>query len=156
MAKKTLPYKEGDWFAVPLRDSGYGVGLVARMDGEGVVLGYFFGPCYDRLPTKEDISGLSATDAVLVRRFGDPGFLRREWPIIGESDSWSRELWPVPAFGRIALDRSKAWLTEYSDNDLTSPQREIAISVEEATGLPEDGLSGYGAIEIRLTRLLSS
>ena len=40
MARK-LPYSEGDVFAVPLPDGGYGVGVVTRMDGKGSVLGYF-------------------------------------------------------------------------------------------------------------------
>ena len=36
-------YREGDWFAVPLRDGGYAAGLIARANPKGVLLGYFFG-----------------------------------------------------------------------------------------------------------------
>ncbi|MFE2092535.1 hypothetical protein [Streptomyces sp. NPDC059460] len=39
-----LPYAVGDVFAVPRRDHGHALDLVARMDGKGTALGYFFGP----------------------------------------------------------------------------------------------------------------
>ncbi len=32
MAKQK--YEEGDWFAVPLRNGGYALGVVARLDGK--------------------------------------------------------------------------------------------------------------------------
>jgi hypothetical protein len=70
-------YREGDWFAVPLRAGGFAAVIVARaMPGrEGVLLGYFFGPRRDRVPTLDELSALSASDAVLVERFGDLGIL---------------------------------------------------------------------------------
>jgi hypothetical protein len=37
------PCEEGDLFAVPLRDGGYGIGVVARVGRRGVLVGYFFG-----------------------------------------------------------------------------------------------------------------
>ena len=58
MAKEKRRYEEGDWFAVPLQNGGYSLGLVARADGEGGVLGYFFGPRREQLPTKADTQGL--------------------------------------------------------------------------------------------------
>src|SRR5829696_9606591 len=94
----TLPYEEGDWFAVPLRDYGYGVGIVARMDGKGGVLGYFFEPRRIEVPVLDDLDALCAADAFLVRRFGDLSLIRREWPVIGRAPEWDRPLWPIPAF----------------------------------------------------------
>src|SRR5213592_3499242 len=50
MAPRKLPYREGDVFAVPLQDGAYGIGVVARMDREGAVLGYFFDRRYESVP----------------------------------------------------------------------------------------------------------
>ncbi len=155
MPLKKLSYQEGDWFAVPLRNGGYALGLIARLDGEGRVLGYFFGPRREQLPTKEDIADLSATCAILIRLFGDLGLIQGDWPIIYQSNSWYRADWPVPGFARIAVDERWATRVEYSEDDL-SYLRELPISLEEAHSLPEDGLSGSGALEIRLTKLLST
>jgi hypothetical protein len=154
MSRKKLPYKEGDWFAVPLRDSGYALGLVARMDSKGGVIGYFFGPRREQLPTKEDVMGLSPADAVLVCLLGDLGLVQEEWPIIYYSVPWNRDEWPMPAFARVTADRSKAWRVEYSDVDLSVLRVELATS-EEVSDLPKDGSYGSGAVEIRLTKLLS-
>jgi hypothetical protein len=55
MARK-LPDSEGDGFAVPLRDGGYAIGVVARMDRKGSVLGYFFGPRYDEPPKLAEVA----------------------------------------------------------------------------------------------------
>ena len=155
MSPKKFSYTEGDWFAVPLRDSGYALGLVARMDGEGGILGYFFGPGREPLPSIEDIVNLSASQAILIRHCGDTGLIRGTWPIIGRTLTWSRMDWPLPAFARIALDESWALRVEYSEADINVVLREVLVSLEEAHHLPEDGVSGYGALEIRLTKLLT-
>ena len=38
----TVRYREGDWFAVPLRDGGFGVGVIARANPKAALLGYFW------------------------------------------------------------------------------------------------------------------
>lgn len=154
MPRKRLPYQEGDWFAVPLRDGGYALGLVARMDGEGRVFGYFFGPRRDRLPTDEDTAGLTSKQALLICKFGDLGLIRGEWPIIVSTSNWDPNRWPFAQLSRIAVDDSWATLVEYDEASFQR-LREMPVSVEEARQHPEDGLSGYGAIEIRLTKLLA-
>jgi hypothetical protein len=52
-------YNEGDWFAVPLREGGFAIGVIARVmpRKEGVVLGYFFGPRRNAVPTVEEAQG---------------------------------------------------------------------------------------------------
>lgn len=154
MPQHKLSYCEGTWFAVPLRTTGYGTGVVARCDGEGIVLGYFFGPKALCLPSFAEVCQLSPEQAVLIRRFGDLGLLQGEWPIIGHDPQWDRQRWPLPRFGRIALDGQWAVAVQYDEEDIGSIVKEQPISVEEAQTLPDDGLSGYGAIEIRLTKLL--
>src|SRR5690348_1860022 len=99
MARKQLPYKEGDWFAVPLRDGGYALGVAARVDGRGGVVGYFFGPRRRDAPTADDTQGLSAERAVLVAHFGDLGVPKGTWPILPRRADWNRDEWPMPAFG---------------------------------------------------------
>ncbi len=41
---KSLNYSEGDCISIPLREGGYARGVVARMNGSGIIFGYFFGP----------------------------------------------------------------------------------------------------------------
>jgi hypothetical protein len=151
---KRLPYEDGDCFAVPLRNGGYGVGLVARHDGRGGVVGYLFGPRTDEIPTLDDVAGLRARDAVRVVRFGDLGLVRGKWPILGRLDGWLAEDWPLPDFGRRGLDGT--FRVIYSTDHLAGPALEERISDHECNRLPRDALSGAGAVERVLTSLLSS
>jgi hypothetical protein len=152
---KRVPYDEGTWFAVPLRAGGYAVGLVARKSPEGVLLGYFFGPRRDLVPSLSDLETLRPEETVLIRLFGDLGLLEGEWPIIGQSPTWDRRSWPLPQFGRIEEFTGRALRVEYDEENLARTVRETPATREEVEGLPLDGMSGYGALEKRLTRLLS-
>lgn len=151
MARKELPYKEGDWFAVPLRDGGYALGLAARMDGRGSVLGYFFGPRRRQIPTPEDTRGLSAAGAILAQMFGDPGLVNGRWPLLPRTTDWDRDAWPMPVFGSVF--GGGASRREY-DESTFSMRSLVPCTPEEARRLPEDSLDGYIALEIRLNRLL--
>jgi len=154
MARKKLPYKEGDWFAVPLEKHGYAIGLIARGTKGAILLGYFFGPPRRTIPSCEDIIDLKAEDAVLIRMFGDLGLLNGEWPIICASQKWNREEWPMPEFVRIGSISGKASLIKYSEDDLRYEINARPCS-QDLVGLhPKDMIAGYGAIEIVLTNLL--
>jgi hypothetical protein len=156
MPRKRLLYEEGTLFAVPLRDdSGYALGIVARLDKKGGILGYFFGKKYPSIPDLVEVTQLISSSAILIRQFGDLGLLNSSWPIVGRYMDWRQEDWPVPAFSRIAVDQSTAWKTVYSDKDGITLLTEQEVPISLAQMLPEDGLSGYGAIELRLTKLLS-
>jgi hypothetical protein len=156
MPRKKLPYREGDWFAVPLPEGDYVVGLVARMDRKGTILGYFFCPRHEQLPTMKDIVHLSTSDVVLVGLCGDLGILEGRWIIIGRVEPWNRSEWPLPAFALISVDKKRAWRVQYNEDDLTEVVRMRKTRPEEVDHLPEDGLYGAGAIEIRLSQLLPS
>ncbi|WP_425308290.1 Imm26 family immunity protein [Ammonicoccus fulvus] len=65
--------REGDWFAVPLRKGGYAVGLIARANRDGVLLGYFFGPRREAVPSLSDVEELTPDDAIRVGKFGHLG-----------------------------------------------------------------------------------
>lgn len=154
-----VKYEEGQWFAIPLRDYGYALGIIVRGNYETQGgLGYFFGPRYKTVPDESGVENLGPHDAILIARFGDLGIIQGRWPLIKSSRSFIRGEWPVPKFHRVdALDYSKAWLVEYSQDfsGHDQPTRETRCLSSEVKGLPYDSLSGYGAIEIKLTHLLS-
>jgi len=149
-----LPYGEGTWFAVPLRQGGCAVGVVARATAKGkVILCYFFGPRRTDLPTLAEVERLKPADAVRVVRVGDLSLFRGEWPIIGQTASWKRSEWPMPPFVcRDPLSR-KVWRVYYSDTNPGAIDREESEQYESA--LEDDGLFGAGAAELVLTKLLA-
>jgi hypothetical protein len=147
-----INYKEGMWFAVPLRCGGYGIGLVARAK-KACILAYFFGPRRESVPTLDEVSVLKANSAVAVLRVGDLGLLNGEWPVIGETPSFKCSDWPMPIFIRREPVTFKNWLVHFSDTDPNKRIREVAAP-NDRSDLPEDSLSGYGAAEIKLTKLL--
>jgi hypothetical protein len=145
---------EGDCVAVPLRGGGFGVGVVARANRKGVLLGYFFRPARDHVPGLEIVDRLRPTDAILIGRFGHLGIVGGTWPLIGHLTNWIREDWPVPLFVRTEELSGRSYLVHYDDAD---PNR---VTKEEPVGDPsawahEDGLMGAGFAEKLLTRLLS-
>ncbi len=148
-----INYKEGTIFLVPLRSGGFARGVVARFDGKGTVFGYFFGPESNK---HDGIFTLPArADACLVGRFGDLGLLRGIWPISGNLLEWKRENWPVLPLYRHDENAGKAWLSFYSDQNL-SFIREEPTAFSKNPHHPYDRLMGYGAVEIRLTEKLTT
>lgn len=152
-----LPYTEGTWFAVPLRDdSRVGIGVIARMDGCGIVLGYFFGPPRTEIPELAEVEHLTAGEALTIRRFGDLSLVDGSWPIIGASATWSQSDWPAPVFGHYDDLLDKGLRVEYDANDIASAAKQLLVSREEAESLPPEGLLGSGAVEIVLTQMLTA
>lgn len=140
---------------MPLREGGgYGVGVVARHDGRGGVIGYLFSLRSDDVTSLADVAGLQPSDAIRVMRFGDLGLIKGHWPILGKLDGWRPEDWPIPAFGRRE-PTGRAFRVIYVAEDLRGPVREEPISDEECDRLPCDALSGAGAVELVLTQLLA-
>jgi hypothetical protein len=127
-----IKYREGDWFAVPLRNGGFAVGLVARANPKAALLGYFFGPERKGIPSPDDLPGLRAKDAVLVGMFGHLGLTQGSWPTIGRLTNWDRAEWPMPVFLRVEELTGRAFNVFYAD----------------------DGLMGAGYVEKSLTSLL--
>lgn len=142
---------------MPVEDSGYAIGIVARADGRGRVLGYFFGPRYDAVPALSEDDLPTREKAILVAIFGDLGLIEREWPVILRPSVWRPSDWPMPDFGHIdVVDPSKAYRRSYDENTLEGNAPDVPITPEAALRLPRDAQSGSGAIEIKLTRLLAS
>ncbi|MFI6303610.1 immunity 26/phosphotriesterase HocA family protein [Amycolatopsis thailandensis] len=146
MARK-LPYSPGDIFAVPLRDHGYALGVVARANGKGIVLGYFFGPRLESIEEVPKVLAFEVDSAIKICRCGDLGLIREEWPVVGRVESWDPARWTVPDFCRDENIRV------VYDGDSLSMSREERVDPREGRLLPQDGLEGAGYVEIKLTRL---
>jgi hypothetical protein len=147
-------YKEGDWFAVPLRDRGFAVGVVARSNPKGALLGYFFGPRHDKVPSKDVAAGLTPSQAVLVGKFGHLGLEWGTWPILGRHRDWDREAWPIPILIRYEELTGRTFQVFYDPDDPVKLLREQQVDAGVAEQGPTDGLMGAGFVEIRLTSLL--
>lgn len=152
----SVKYAEGDWFAIPLREGGYGVGLLARANRNGVLLGYFFGPAMSAIPSLDDVVMLNPSQAVLVGHFGHLGLKGGTWPIVGKSPQWDRLGWPSPMFFRFEELSGRWFRVFYDDDDPNRVVREEQVSAAAAQGLPQDGLMGAGFVEIQLGRLLGA
>jgi hypothetical protein len=151
---KTLPYQEGTWFAMPLRQGGYAIGMIARMAPRGrIVLAYFFGPKWDIIPALGFAEGLQSKDAVNCLRIGDLGLIDGSWHVLGVLPNWNRQAWPMPTLVRRDELSKRAWRSVYSDSDPSKLTREEPIPYEGCE-LERDALYGYGAAELLLTKLL--
>jgi hypothetical protein len=92
MAKYSIRYKEGQWFAAPLRTSRFALGIVVRGSyRNGICLEYFFGPVYSEVPDMGITLVKKPNDAILITRFGDRGITTGEWPLIESLRLFSRE-----------------------------------------------------------------
>jgi hypothetical protein len=129
------------------------VGLIVRASRNGVLLGYFFGPRRAEVPALDQLTALTPTDAVLVRRFGHMGLAQRKWPILGRLDGWDRREWPVPAFVRYEELSGRSFRVIYDDDDPNKLLREEQISPGVAEQGPKNGLMGAGFAEKALTSL---
>jgi hypothetical protein len=151
---RKLKYREGDWFAVPLRDGGFAAGVVARANPGGVLLGYFFGPRRSAVPTLDGIRDLRQGDAVLVALFGHLGLKEGRWPVLGRLDGWDRREWPMPVFVRYEELTGRTFRMFFDDDDPNRLVRQEQVSPRDAIGAPEVGLMGAGFLEQKLTGLL--
>ena len=129
------PYREGQFFLVPIERAVYAVGLVTRAPTRGgVLLGYFFGPRRAHPPAEKWLNGLNPALAALACRFKDSALYHGDWKLLGMLDGFSRAAWPVPPFHRFdgsvthapGNDAVQDWKVEYGDNNLIVPIRENA------------------------------
>jgi hypothetical protein len=148
--KRGSKLREGTIFLVPLRDHGFGVGVIARINARGVALGYFFGP---RMTNRGEVPrALEPRRALLVGQFGDLELRRGKWPLLGVVENWSPERWPVPRMARVDEVAQRAWLSTYDESLICVREEEIPLP--DASRYPYDRLMGAGAVELRLTSLM--
>ena len=151
---KSLPYREGSWFAVPLQGGGHAVGVVARRAPAGrIMLAYMFGPKRDALPSLAELETLRPEQAVRRLRTGDMALLNERWPMLGDSEHWNRDAWPMPSVIRRNESLQRAWRATYADADPAKLDREESVPFD-TPGLESDSLYGYGATELLMSKLL--
>jgi hypothetical protein len=124
------------------------------MDSKGGVIAHFFGPPSESPPSIEAARGRRPEDAILIANMGDLGLVRGEWPVLGKMGPWDRGAWPVPVFVRRDVVSSTPKKVIYREPDFNTEAQLLPCTEEEAQRLPKDGILGYGAVEIRLTKLL--
>ena len=155
LKQEKLPYREGTWFAVPLRQGGYAAGRIARHSPKGeIILAYFFGPKREAIPTLEELEKLTPDSAIKVVKVGALGIIEGSWPIVGDSPAWEREEWPIPPFVRKDDIGKAAWRVVYADDNPNQVISEHRIPYD-SSGYESDGLYGAGAAEVVVSRMLS-
>jgi hypothetical protein len=101
----------------------------------------------------EVLSDLHPAKSVLCLRFGDLGLINGEWPVQGSVPNWNRAEWPMPDFAIIdPLGYRKPMRVRYSDTDPGLFVSETPTTDDH--GLGPDSMSGYGAVEVKLTKIL--
>lgn len=143
---------EGTIFAIPLRSGGYAHGVVARLDRNGLVFAYFFGPQVSK-PDPSSLDRNEVHSAVLCGQTGDGALKDGTWPVVGSVDNWSRDRWPMPAFVSKTDDPGLINLTVYDDDTLnTKSVTTVSVDQVELHKLPIDRVMGNGSVEIKLTK----
>jgi len=150
-------YSEGDFFAVPLKTGGYGIGIAVCVGPRGTVVGRFFAPVRESLPTMNDLEHLTENDSVHVEHFRDGGLRDGSWTIIGQHPTWDSYEWPIPKFGWFQpfgdQPGGRAFEMELDENLKTYRQKEISMAHFEQ--LPYEILVGSKAAEITITLALT-
>lgn len=152
MPRKKQHYGEGDWFALPLKEGGFALGLIARMNGP-ILFGYFFGPRRPTLPTLNDAAELEASGAIECKFFGDLDLLNREWKVLGPLPNWDRSRWPLSSFAHKDAVSGRYYVRTYDENTLDFLSERPATQ-DEVSGLPADGLAGSGAVVSWISKLI--
>jgi len=152
--EKYIKYREGDWFGVPLKTGGWGIGIIVRKGRGHSILAYFFGPPRRELPQDTQVlDHLHHSQAVYRARPGIVGLRMGTWPILGRHENGSRDLFPNPWFGWVDAGGTHAMRERYND-DVSDSIRE-PCSIEEAFELPEECIPGNEAVEWILAEILA-
>ena len=148
-------YGEGDVIAVPLGHSGFALGVVVRVMGKGMLLGYFFGPWRTSVTATSTPFDLRPEDAMYRANVGDTGIRKGRWPVLGKVSNFSRETWPQPLYRREDPINGSWTVARFPEGDLTAPVEQRTATETEVENLPEDGIDGHIFVQQRLNRLLS-
>jgi hypothetical protein len=159
-----IPYREGQFFLVPIEQGTYVVGLIARAPSRGgVLLGYFFGPRRRRAPEAEWLNSRLAEQAAMICRFRDTPLFQGDWKLLGALPTFARAAWPVPAFHRFdgsvtqspGNDVVQDWRVEYSDGNLIVPLKETPAHGDDLK-LGDDMVCDPGLLAQELGRCITS
>lgn len=148
-------YGEGDWFAVPVSDTDYVPGVIARANPEGIMFGYFFCVRYPDVPSVSDVLGFRAQHAAMVANFSHLALKRKKWPLIGASSKWNRDEWPMVPFYRTESLTGRTFRVTYSDDDPGVVFGEELLPRGSVSSGPDDVLMGPRSVERSLSRICS-
>lgn len=151
MARTKL--KEGDVITLPISNK-YVVGLITRIDENKIPLGYLYGHLTDTRYTDIGQVRIDFNKPVFIGRFGFQGFKDNSWQIIGNLPNFLRSDFPVPVFFRHTLPFKPVLV--YFDDDMNEIRRQAIeeTEIDRYKDYPRTGLSGSGAVEIMLKKLL--
>ena len=152
MRKRKINCKEGDVFVVPLKQGGYGIGLVAR-EHKTITLGYFFKKKYSSVPEEVDVAGINKWEIALIGKFSTMGIENGEWPLLKTAFIFNREQWPIPVL-KMQHPITEKYFAVIYDDTLINEERHL-ITEAEAEKLFSHGLYGYGALEKKLSSILA-
>jgi hypothetical protein len=150
---KKVSYQEGDVFCLPLRNSGFCLGVIARISKDRkILLGYFWRDRLASCPLVGQVPVLRPPDAIKIVRFGALSLRNGEWVVVGRIPDWNRIDWPMPKFVRHEDFSKRAFLVTYADNDPS--QRVSEERCDRGVNAYEpDSLLGAGYVELMLTQL---
>jgi hypothetical protein len=148
-----LPYSVGDWMVVPFLGKHFALGLIARASVAGIILGYFFRPKGNDIPSAVELNMFEPKDAIAIRILSDKALLEGRWRIIGHICPWSPDKWPMPLFAhKPALEDNVIVLREY--NEAFQFVKETRIDEKQAKNHPKDGFLSDWAVELLLTYII--
>ncbi len=150
-------YSEGDFFAVPLKSGGYGIGIVVCAGAKGTAVGRFFLPVQDEIPAIDKLNRYDERDSVHIEHFRDGGLRDGTWKIIGQHPRWDSYEWPIPRFGVFqpnANDSAGQAFEVELDEDLKA-FRQKKISIDQFRTLPLEMISSSKAAQITITLALT-
>jgi hypothetical protein len=148
------PYKEGDWFRIPLDSACDAVGLIARAC-RSRLFGYFFAVPADATPSHDELRSLRLQDAATCALFGGAAIEDARWPLIATSLRFDREAWPFPQFAsRGAFGRT--WSLRVYDPQTMQTVATQPSSEADAAGLPDARFSNAQELETLLRERICS
>jgi hypothetical protein len=151
-------YREGDWFAAPLRDGRYVLGRIAR-HYRGTVFGYFFAPPFVHVPTLDDTRGRRAEESFTQMLFSHLGLRDGEWPVLGLAGDRDRDAWPLVEFEwrlEIPGRADKLYAVRVEEENLNRRASVTEVDISEAGKRPSESLSGSGAAVVHLEQALAA
>ena len=149
---KKLKLKEGTVFAIPLKHEGYGIGLISKKY-RNIAVGYFFKNIYKEIPVQVPEFIFKKNNISLVARFSVIGIEIGEWPIVESKFCFDSAEWPMPTFKMQDPITEKYYAVTYDETLLN--EKKYRITDQEEKKLFSDGLFGSGALEKKLSMLLS-
>jgi hypothetical protein len=116
------------------------------------MIGLFFGPHREEVPTLDEVLGLRHEDAVLTKITRADRLRDGFWPLIGSTPNWNRANWPAPEFAAYNLARGGGMFAKKFGDDLRDPVTERQVNYEEFVKLPSDARAMSGtSVERELT-----